>query len=95
MSGKTGDVSFSALANVLPSVQKGLEKKAYEQKKTMFIPKTTTSKTLNKTKSEEVTNQQVLINADFPGVSHALEIEKALNNLVNNASQYVNRTNKD
>ena len=32
--------------------------------------------------------QQVQIQADFPGVTSALEIEMALNNIINDATQY-------
>ena len=38
--------------------------------------------------------QQVTINAEFPGVSTATEIEQAFNNLYLQASQYVNRNYK-
>ena len=35
--------------------------------------------------------QTVTIHAEFPAASSAAEIEAALSNLVNNASQYANR----
>jgi hypothetical protein len=39
----------------------------------------------------EALEQQVHIEASFPGVQDRNEIEEAFNNLVNRASQYANR----
>ena len=46
---------------------------------------------LNNVGSADTLEQQVHIDATFPNVSDHNEIELALNNLVNSASQYVNR----
>lgn len=43
------------------------------------------------TTSNESLNQNVVIQAEFPNAIYASEIEAALNNLVNSASQYANR----
>jgi hypothetical protein len=41
--------------------------------------------------NNQTIQQEVTIHADFPGVTSSYEIEQALNNIVNKASQYVNR----
>jgi hypothetical protein len=41
--------------------------------------------------SHEAMEQNVHIEANFPGVSSSNEIEEAFNNLINQASQYANR----
>ena len=43
------------------------------------------------TNNSQVLEQQVHIEASFPNVTERNEIEEAFNNLVNRASQYVNR----
>ena len=45
---------------------------------------------INSVGSEEL-NQNVHIEASFPNVQSHTEIELALNNLINSATQYVNR----
>lgn len=46
---------------------------------------------LDANNNKQSIEQNIVINADFPGVSTALEIETALNNLTNDAIQYVRR----
>jgi hypothetical protein len=41
--------------------------------------------------TSSVLEQNVHIEASFPGVTDRNEIEEAFNNLVNKASQYINR----
>jgi hypothetical protein len=41
--------------------------------------------------NSEILEQNVHIEASFPGVSDRNEIEEAFNNLINTASQYANR----
>lgn len=46
---------------------------------------------LNMNKPEETVNQNITIQADFSGVQSSSEIEKAFNNLINQAQQYANQ----
>jgi hypothetical protein len=41
--------------------------------------------------NSQVLEQQVTIEANFPGVTERSEIEEAFNNLINKASQFANR----
>jgi hypothetical protein len=41
--------------------------------------------------ANDVLEQQVHIEASFPGVSDRNELEEAFNNLINQAAQYANR----
>ena len=43
------------------------------------------------TNNSQMLEQQVHIEASFPGVTERSEIEEAFNNLINRASQYINR----
>lgn len=42
-------------------------------------------------KKNDILDQNVMIQAEFPNVTNHLEIEEAFNNLINTASQYANR----
>ena len=46
---------------------------------------------LTSTLADQTLQQQVTIEANFPGVTDRFEIEEAFNNLINTASQYANR----